>query len=172
MTLTQKEHGEYRLKNALPAHAHYLMFGLKRILRKILKMGIDRNKAKGRSNVARFARMPHQVTNSQNYRTLSIKAKALLADTNARYNGYNNGDIDFSLKTMMKWGWNSNDTITKAKNELLAKGWLVLTRQGGRNCCNLYALTLWPIDECNGKLDRTATNKALAYWKKGNNPEY
>ena len=125
-----------------------------------------------RKNIGSFARMPHQATNSPNYRTLSIKAKALLADANARYNGNNNGDIDFALKTMKKWGWNSNDTITKAKNELLAKGWLVLTRQGGRNQCNLYALTLWPINECKGKLDRHTTQTALAYWKLGHNPEH
>ena len=137
----------------------------------MLDMGISRAKTKGRNKYPPFARMPHQVTNSKNYRSLSVKAKALLADTNARYNGHNNGDIDFSLKTMNKWGWNSNDTISKAKNELMEKGWLVLTRQGGRNQCNLYALTLWAIDDCKGKLDRAATQTALAYWKQGNNPE-
>lgn len=131
-----------------------------------------REKIKGRKNIGSFARMPHQATNSKNYRGLSIKAKALLADANARYNGRNNGDIDFTLKTMNKWGWNSNDTISKAKTELLRKGWLVLTRKGGRNSANLYALTLWPIDECKGKLDRTATTAPLAYWKQGHNPEH
>jgi len=127
---------------------------------------------KGRKNCGSFARMPHQVTNTENYRTLNPKAKALLQDANARYNGRNNGDIDFTLKTMKKWGWNSNDQISKAKNELLKKGFLVLTRQGGRNKANLYALTLWAIDDCKGKLDRAATTTALAYWKQGNNPEY
>lgn len=125
-----------------------------------------------RKKTGSFARMPHQVTNSNNYRTLSVRAKALLADTNARYNGSNNGDLDFALKTMNKWGWNSNDQITKAKNELLFKGWLVLTRQGGRNCASLYALTLWPINGCQGKLDRAPTTTALAYWKNSSNPEY
>jgi len=135
-------------------------------------MGRKRIKVKGRSYCGSFARMPHQVTDSENYRTLSVKAKALLTDANARYNGSNNGDIDFTLKTMKKWGWNSNDTIGKAKTELLKKGWLVLTRQGSRNKANLYALTLWPIDECKGKLDRVATSTALAYWKQCDNPEY
>jgi len=128
-------------------------------------------KTKGRKDRGSFARMPHQITNSENYRTLSVRAKALLYDTNARYNGRNNGDFDYTLKNMKKWGWNSNDTIAKAKNELLVKGWIVLTRQGGRNKCNLYALTIWAIDECNGKLDKAATKTALAYWKQGNNPE-
>ena len=135
-------------------------------------MANNREKIKGRKNCGSFSRMPHQVTNTENYRTLSIKAKALLQDTNARYNGRNNGDIDFTLKTMRKWGWNSNDMIAKAKTELLIKGFIVLTRQGSRNKANLYALTLWAIDECNGKLDRAATTAPLAYWKQGNNPEY
>lgn len=131
----------------------------------------SRGKIKGRKSIGSYARMPHQVTNHDNFISLSIKAKALLHDANARYNGSNNGDIDFALKTMIKRGWNSNDTISKAKNELIEKGWLVLTRQGGRNLCNLYALTLWSIDECGGKLDRAATATALAYWKQGHNPE-
>jgi len=129
------------------------------------------NKIKNRRTAPPFSRQPHHVTDSDNYRNLSDKAKSLLWDTNARYRGSNNGDFDFSLKTMQKWGRNSNDTITKAKNELLRKGWLVLTRQGGRNKCNLYALTFWSIDECNGKLDRGATKNSLDYWKQGVNPE-
>lgn len=127
--------------------------------------------AKGRKDNGSFSRVPHQVTNSENYRGLSVRAKALFHDTNARYNGRNNGDFDYTLKNMRLWGWNSNDTITRAKNELLVKGWIVLTRQGGRNLCNLYALTIWSIDECGRKLDRPASRTALAYWKQGHNPE-
>ncbi len=134
-------------------------------------MARNLKKANNRRRVSPFSRFDHSLTDSVHYRGLSIKAKALLLDTNARYRGKNNGDFDFTLKTMKEWGWNSNDTISKAKNELLEKGFLVLTRQGGRNCCNLYALTLWPIDECKGKLDRKPTKAALAYWKKGFNPE-
>jgi len=134
-------------------------------------MAQTRKKFKGRSEIGNFARMPHQVTNSENYRGLSIRARALLHDTNARYNSFNNGDFDYTLKNMRLWGWNSNDVIARAKSELLIKGWIILTRQGGRNMCSLYALTLWPINECNGKLDRSPTSVALAYWKQGCNPE-
>ncbi|RDH84508.1 MAG: hypothetical protein DIZ80_03240 [endosymbiont of Galathealinum brachiosum] len=134
-------------------------------------MAKNKIKAKNRKESGSFSLIPHTVTNSENYRSLSAKAVKLLIDTIARYNGSNNGDFDYSYKNMRKWGWNSNDTILKAKNELLLKGWLVLTRQGGRNKCNLYALTIWSIDECHGKLDRSATKTALAYWKKGINPE-
>ena len=134
-------------------------------------MANKRLNIKSRKESGSFSRVPHQITNSENYRSLSTKAKALFHDTNARYNGRNNGDFDYTLKTMRLWGWNSNDTITKAKNELLLKGWIVLTRQGGRNRCNLYALTIWAIDECDGKLDRPASRIALAYWKQGSNPE-
>jgi len=115
--------------------------------------------------------LPHALTCSDNFNTLSPRAMKLLIQTIARYRGKNNGDFDFSLKTMKKIGWNSNDQITKAKKELMDKGWIVLTRQGGRNQCNLYAITIWAIDDCNGKLDRKPSVIALAYWKLGRNPE-
>jgi len=134
-------------------------------------MALSRLKSKGRKDSGSFTKIPHQITNSDNYRSLSIRAKALLLDTCARFNGINNGDFDYTLKNMKLWGWNSNDVIARAKNELLIKGWIVLTRQGGRNKCNLYALTIWPIDDCKGKLDCNSSKVALAYWKQGCNPE-
>jgi len=37
--------------------------------------------------------------------------------------------------------------------ELLNADLVILTRQGGRNRCNLYGVTWEPIDECGNKLD-------------------
>ena len=125
----------------------------------------NRTKTKNRKEKGSFSSIPHQVTNSDNYRSLSYTATKLLLDTIARYNGKNNGDFDYTLTTMKSWGWKSNDTIARAKNELLIKGWIVLTRQGGRNKCNLYALTIHAIDYCNGKLDVKPTERASAKWK-------
>ncbi len=62
-------------------------------------------------------------------------------------------------------GWNSSDQLCKAKNELIERGFIVISRQGGRNLCNLYAVTLAAIDDCKGKLDIGASNKALNSWK-------
>lgn len=132
-----------------------------------LNMRSRREKAKNRKELGSFSAIPHSVTNSSNYRSLSSKAVKLLIDTIARYNGKNNGDFDYTFTNMKKWGWKSNDTIAKAKKELMQKGWIVLTKQGGLGIGpSLYALTIWPVDECNGKIDHKPTSRALGYWKK------
>ena len=115
--------------------------------------------------------LPHELLLSNAYISLSNKAVKCLLDISAQYRGKNNGDLSCTLKLMKKCGWNSNSQLISAKNEILEKGFIVLTRQGGRNQCNLYAITWQPIDECNGKLDRPATITPLGYWKKGFNPE-
>jgi|TARA_B100001971_G_scaffold150400_1_gene139529 hypothetical protein len=66
---------------------------------------------------------------------------------------------------MRNRGWNSSDQLHKAKNELLERGLILVSRQGGRNKCSLYAVTWQPIDDCKGKLDIGASNKSLNLWK-------
>lgn len=65
----------------------------------------------------------------------------------------NNGDISIAWKIMGSRGWHSKETLRQAEIELLDSGFISKTRQGGRNKCNLYAVTWWAIDECKGKLD-------------------
>lgn len=115
--------------------------------------------------------LPHELLLSDTYVSLTNKAVRCLIDIAAQYKGKNNGDLSCTLKLMRKCGWNSNSQLISAKNEILEKGFIVLTRQGGRNQCNLYAITWQPIDECKGKLDRPETITPLGYWKKGFNPE-
>ena len=70
-----------------------------------------------------------------------------------------------------KRGWNSSDQLDKAKKELIKRDVIQLTRQGGRNKCNLYALTWFPINECKGKLDIAPTVIAPVNWRnKGASP--
>ena len=59
----------------------------------------------------------------------------------------------------------SNLRKSKAKNELIERGFIAVSRQGGRNKCSLYAVTWQPIDDCKGKLDIGASNKPLNLWK-------
>lgn len=87
------------------------------------------------------------------YRNLSDKAKTLLTDILMQYNGKNNGDLCLSYKVMKEIGWNSNDKIQTAAKELIESEFLIKTRQGGRNQCNLYGVTWLPINECKNKLD-------------------
>jgi len=87
-----------------------------------------------------------------------------LVDLAAQYNGYNNGDLSATKKTMLDRGWNSGDQLNKAKREAEERGLIRVTRQGGRNRCNLYALTWFAIDECRGKHDATPTSKPPNDW--------
>jgi hypothetical protein len=58
---------------------------------------------------------------------------------------------------MKKRGWNSSDQLFKAKDELTDRGLIMVSRQGSRNQCNLYAVTWQLMDECKGKLDIAPT---------------
>jgi hypothetical protein len=90
----------------------------------------------------------------------------LLIDVAAQYRGTNNGDLSASFTLMKKRGWTSKDQLQKALTELLDRGFLILTRQGGRTMPSLFALTWESIDECGGKLDISSTITASNLWKR------
>lgn len=92
-------------------------------------------------------------------------------DLLGQYKGTNNGDLCMTFSVMKEVGWTSKDQLQKARNELIEKGWIVLTCQGGRKKPSLYAVTFKPIDDCKGKLDRQYPNTPLNYWKQGHAPE-
>lgn len=127
-------------------------------------------KAKGRGN-GRYVGLPLHWLDHDNYIGLSNSAKALLIDLLYQYKGHNNGDLCTALGIMVKRGWKSEATLVKARYELESKGWIVITKQGGNNKPNLYAVTMHPIDDCKGKLDRACTKDPLNYWRTGSNPE-
>ena len=121
---------------------------------------------KGRMMTDSFVRIPHHVVNHENFRTLSCRATKLLIDLLAQYRGYNNGDLCAPLSLMRERGWNSSDQLQKAKNEVIEKDVIIVTRQGGLNKCSLYAVTWFQIDECNGKLDVASSTTPPVNWKK------
>jgi hypothetical protein len=82
------------------------------------------------------------------------------------YKGHNNGDFSAAYSVLKSRGWNSPGTLSAALKELQADGWILLTRQGGKNRCSLYAITWWSIDGCNGKHDYAEENIARNTWKK------
>jgi len=47
--------------------------------------------------------------------------------------------------------------MRRALRALMDAELVMLTRQGGRNLCSLYAFTWLPINECGGKLDVAET---------------
>jgi hypothetical protein len=126
------------------------------------------NTKNGRSKTPPFVMLRKDVITSSQYASLSYKAVKLLVDVLEQYNGNNNGDLCVTMTVMKKRGWKSAGTLQAAKNELVAKGWLELTRQGGRHKCGLYAVSFYSIDECGGKLDWLSNTKASNRWKTGN----
>jgi hypothetical protein len=68
-------------------------------------------------------------------------------------NGKGNGDLSAAPGPMRARGWGSTATRTAALRELQVAKLLVVTRQGGRRLCTLYAITLWPLQCDMNKLD-------------------
>ena len=90
----------------------------------------------------------------------------LLIDVAKQYNGSNNGDLHAAWSILSGQGWHSKGTLSRAIKELIDKGFIELTRQGGKNRCSLYAVTWRSIDECKGKLDVRETRVASNLWNK------
>ena len=110
------------------------------------------SKSKGRNSKGRFIAIPHSVLDHPDYIRLKGGAIKLLNELVRQYNGKNNGNLTVAYSVLKGRGFNSKDTITKGKNELLEAGLIVLTREGffsnpGAKCA-LYALAWQAIDEC------------------------
>ncbi|TQE98162.1 MAG: hypothetical protein FKY71_15255 [Spiribacter salinus] len=118
-----------------------------------------------------FTPWPYDCATHWNFHRLSNIAKALLLELMGQWRGRNNGDLTAAWSVLKERGWHSRHTVQRAEAELLETGWIVKTRQGGRNRCNLYALTFLDIDECGGKVEGYRVGERLSYWKLGYNPE-
>lgn len=98
-----------------------------------------------------FVPLPHIVLNSAGYRQASHTARSLLIDIAQQYNGNNNGKLTACAKYLKPMGWRSNDTIVRARRELLGCGLLVETRKGARpNKAAWYALSWLALDHVVG----------------------
>jgi len=134
-------------------------------MNKLPKAKLPRAKIKNRKDAGRFIGIPMALLDSPNYLKLSFKAIKLLLEAGRQYNGFNNGDICLSSSLMRDRGWNSNATLQEALEELVHYGFLMLTRQGGRNKASLYAITWKEINDCKGKLDVQPTRIPPGTWK-------
>ena len=116
---------------------------------------------------------PHVCSEHWCFKRLNPLAKALLFELLGQYRGNNNGDLTCSHSILKDRGGKSRTTVEKYREELERSGWIVRTRQGGRNQPNLYALTFRKVDECKGKLDgHIKIEHRYDYWKTGDNPMY
>ena len=110
--------------------------------------------------------IPYTLLRHQNFTRLSPKACKLALDLGRQYSGFNNGYLSAALSILQPIGWRSEATIREAVDECLHYGIIQKTRQGGRNRCNLFALTWWRIHEKKGKpLDVHATMQPHNDWK-------
>lgn len=128
-------------------------------------MSSKRARIIGRKESGGFIAFPHRVLTCANFRSLSPKAVKLLVNLASQYRGKNNGDLAMPWELMRSFGWRSKDTLYKARDELIRYGFILLSRQGGKNRCSLYAITWWAVDECQRKLDIPATKTAPGNWK-------
>lgn len=114
-----------------------------------------------------YLHLPDAMTNEEDFTSLSGSALHLLVDIARQYKGHNNGDLCAAMTLMKKRGWNSNNLLNKAKNELISKNWIIKTKQGGLGIGpDLFAITWQPINFCNGKLDVSATKNAPRKFRK------
>ncbi len=126
----------------------------------------NRVKATGKGAGGSFVKVPHRMLNSDRYKSLSSKGVKLLMDIFAQFNGKNNGDFSIAWKLMKERGWKSKQTLHAAKDELIEKELIVLTRQGGKHQCSLFAVSWLAIHECNGKLDAPPTTVPPVNWSR------
>lgn len=125
-----------------------------------------RDRSKNKWGGGDFNALSRQFTRSDVLRNLGPYESKLLFDLLAQYNGFNNGDLCITWSVMQGRRWHSRTTLQNAKQRLLDRGLIICTRPGTRRRCALYALTLYDIDECNGKHDAKPTSAPPRLWLK------
>ncbi len=128
-------------------------------------MARTREKTKGRKTSGSFLSLPHKLIESNEFYNLKPSTIKLIINLGAQFRGKNNGDLTTAWSVMEKCGWRSKDTLFRAIKEAEETGFILRTRQGGLNKCNLFAITWHSIDECGGKLDVNSTRVASNAWK-------
>ena len=95
----------------------------------------------------RFAYIPLNVLQSEEFSGLSNAAVRLLLLIAASYTGHNNGRLVACRKSLARFGWHSADSTTRCLRQLEDSGLIVQTRMGCRpNRASLYALAWRPLD--------------------------
>ena len=92
----------------------------------------------------RYVRIDDTVYSSEAFITLRGGALKLWIDLRTQVNGFNNGNIDATMRTLTKRGWTSTATLQQAINELLARGLIDRTRHGKpgpTRICSLFRFT-------------------------------
>ncbi len=90
----------------------------------------------------------------------------------AQYRGNNNGDLAMTWAMGEEYGITSKKQLVASLADLLARGLIAKTRQGGKRPLgpSLYALTWQPINDLRGKIQSGATTIATNTWAQWNAP--
>lgn len=100
---------------------------------------------------APYASIYISVCSSKAFTGASNNAKAFLFALMQQHNGQNNGHLHLVNKWLAKKGWSSASQNKKMRDELIQRGLVVQTRQGGLNAdCSWFALTWLPISNATG----------------------
>ena len=129
-----------------------------------------RLKMLGRKSEHSFLRLPHYLVHSEEWRKLSGNAIKFLIELASGYNGRNNGDLSLTRRQALGRGWRSGQTRDSAAKEALDAGFALLTRQGGRHVCSLYAVTWEAIDDVGKGVMYAPEVRPSRQWEK-NRPE-
>lgn len=113
--------------------------------------GMKGSKADSGRDAGGFAAIPWSVLDCPAYARLSHPARSLLMEIARQFVRDNNGRLLASAAYLGKRGWTSNDTITKAKRELMKEGFIFRTVQGHRpNKADWFAVTWRQLDKLTG----------------------
>ena len=127
------------------------------------------SKAKLKWGGGSYVALPRNVLKSHGYANLSAYAVKLLNDLLSQYHGNNNGDLCAALKLMKVRGWKSNSTLSKARKELVEKGFIAVSKMGGRNNPTLFSVTFYSIDECINNKTKFSRHEVMPTTKPANN---
>ncbi len=111
-----------------------------------------------------YVSIPWRVMDSPAYQGLSATAKALLLELARQHSGANNGRLHLAHSWLSRRGWPSKSIVDKCRDELLARGLIVQTKQGGLFIGpTWYALTWHVISNYVG-LDLASHQYPLGAW--------
>ena len=98
-----------------------------------------------------YGAIPHAVMDGNAFKGASYPAKALLFELMRQHSGKNNGHLQLSFSWLQGRGWKSRDVIQRARDEIIERGLLIQTRQGGLNIGpSRYAVTWLTISNFVG----------------------
>ena len=104
------------------------------------------------------------VIESPEFKSLNGNAVKALLYLITQYNGYNNGNLSAPLTKSVECFGLGDKALQRALKELKDKGFIEKTRQGGKNHCNLYAVTFYAMDAIKG-LDIEPTAHPSNKWR-------